>query len=455
MGTMIQAWRLGEPDYRGERFRDWPRDLKGHNDLLSLTQPDVIRTIHREYLEAGADILETNTFNSTAISMADYGMEELADELNVAAAGLARAARRGRGEGAWAPAFVAGVLGPTNRTASISPEVNDPGFRNVTFEQLVEAYGDDARGLLDGGADLLLVETIFDTLNAKAAIFAIEELFDQLGWRVPVMISVTIIDRAAGRCPARPSRRSGIRFRMSAAERGHQLRPGAEGQCGRTRGSWPGCAGPYVSAYPNAGLPDEFAGLRKPREIGGSTGSSPRNGWLNLVGGCCGTTPTHSALAAAVSSASPDSAPAGPLLPAVRARSSPSAPKPTSSTIGERTNVTGSRIRPARPQDGDTKGRCALRASRSRRAKHPRRQHGRGLARRREGHDDVSPPGGRRTGHRPGAGHDRQLEMVGHRSRAEMRPGQGHRQFDQPQGGRGEVSSTRPGWSGATARPWS
>ena len=176
MGTMIQRARLAEEDYRGERFRDWPRELRGNNDLLSLTQPALVRDIHAQYLRAGADIIETNTFNSTAIAMADYGMQDLARELNRASAQLARAAVREHSSDK--PHFVAGVLGPTNKTASLSPDVNDPGFRAVTFDQLVEAYGDALQGLLEGGVDLVLVETIFDTLNAKAALFAIEDTFD-------------------------------------------------------------------------------------------------------------------------------------------------------------------------------------------------------------------------------------------------------------------------------------
>src|SRR5215207_3412190 len=182
MGTMIQSYRLDEADYRGDRFSDWPRDLRGNNDLLSLTQPDIIRAIHSAYLDAGADILETNSFNSTAISMADYGMEELEFERRAPEV----------------PRFVAGVLGPTNRTASLSPDVNNPGFRNVRFDELVEAYTEAIRGLLDGGADLLLVETIFDTLNAKAALFAIDAYFAATEVRVPIMISGTITD-ASGR----------------------------------------------------------------------------------------------------------------------------------------------------------------------------------------------------------------------------------------------------------------
>src|SRR6266581_5851523 len=199
MGTMIQRARLAEEDYRGTRFRDWQRELRGNNDLLSLTQPRLVREIHLQYLEAGADIIETNTFNSTAIALADYGMRDLAREFNRAAANLARhAVREAESKNPQRPRFVAGVLGPTNKTASISPDVNDPGFRAVTFDELVAAYGEAVEGLLEGGVDLLLVETVFDTLNAKAALFAIEETFDEVGVRLPVIISGTITD-ASGR----------------------------------------------------------------------------------------------------------------------------------------------------------------------------------------------------------------------------------------------------------------
>ena len=199
MGTMLQTYRLTEADYRGTRFADWPSDLKGNNDLLALTQPNIVGAIQRQYLEAGADILETNTFNANTISMADYGMESLAYEINVAAAGLARGlANEFEAANPEKPRFVAGVLGPTNRTASLSPEVDNPGARNVTFDQLVVAYIEAAKGLLEGGADILMVETVFDTLNAKAALFAIESFFEQSGMRVPVMISGTITD-ASGR----------------------------------------------------------------------------------------------------------------------------------------------------------------------------------------------------------------------------------------------------------------
>ena len=259
MGTMIQSYGLGEQDYRGDRYADWTRDLRGNNDLLSLTQPAIIRAIHAAYLEAGADILETNSFNSTAISMADYGMEDLAYELNHASARLARGvADEFERRAPDVPRYVAGVLGPTNRTASLSPDVNDPGFRNVRFDELVAAYGDAIRGLLDGGADLLLVETIFDTLNAKAALFAIDAHFAATGTRVPIMISGTITD-ASGRtlsgqtteafwnsvAHARP-----LTVGLNCALGAKALRQYVQ-ELSRV-------APTFVSTHPNAGLPNEF-----------------------------------------------------------------------------------------------------------------------------------------------------------------------------------------------------
>jgi 5-methyltetrahydrofolate--homocysteine methyltransferase len=346
MGTMIQTYGLAEGDYRGERFADWPKDLKGNNDLLSLTQPAIIRAIHTAYLEAGADILETNSFNSTAVSMADYGMEGLVYELNHAAARLARDVadefeRRGPD-----PRFVAGVLGPTNRTASLSPDVNDPGFRNVRFDDLVPAYTEAARGLLDGGADLLLIETIFDTLNAKAAIFAVEALFEATGVRVPVMISGTITD-ASGRTlsgqvteafwnsvgHARP-----LTVGLNCALGARALRQYVQ-ELSRV-------APVFVSTHPNAGLPNEF-GLYDdtPASMAEVLGEFARHGLVNLVGGCCGTTPEHiRAIAEAVRGVTPRQRPV--VEPSCRLSGlEPLTIGPDSlfANIGERTNVTGSR----------------------------------------------------------------------------------------------------------------
>src|SRR3954470_17436794 len=347
MGTMIQTYQLGEQDYRGERFRDWPRDLRGNNDLLSLTQPGIIRAIHAAYLDAGADILETNSFNSTAISMADYGMEHLVYELNRTAARLAResADEFERAE-SDSPRFVAGVLGPTNRTASLSPDVNDPGFRNVRFEDLVDTYGEAIRGLLDGGADLLLVETIFDTLNAKAALFAIDSYFETAGIRVPVMISGTITD-ASGRTLSGQTTEA---FWNSVAHTrpliiGLNCALGAKALRQYVQ-ELSRVAPTFVSTHPNAGLPNEFGQYdESPEYMAGILREFAESGLVNLVGGCCGTTPAHiKAIADAVAGLPPRQ----PTQQQPRLRLSglePLAIGPDSifANVGERTNVTGSR----------------------------------------------------------------------------------------------------------------
>jgi 5-methyltetrahydrofolate--homocysteine methyltransferase len=347
MGTMIQSYHLGEKDYRGERFADWPRDLRGNNDLLSLTQPAIIRAIHQAYLEAGADVLETNSFNSTAISMADYGMEELVYELNHTSARLARdVADEFETRDPDTLRYVAGVLGPTNRTASLSPDVNDPGFRNVSFDDLVATYSEAVRGLLDGGADLLLVETIFDTLNAKAALFAIESHFDATGIRVPVMISGTITD-ASGRtlsgqtteafwnsvAHSRP-----LSVGLNCALGARALRQYVQ-ELSRVSPA-------FVSTHPNAGLPNEFGQYdESPEYMAGVLREFAEGGLVNLVGGCCGTTPAHiKAIAEAVAGLPPRR----PAAPAPRLRLSgleplTIAPESIFVNVGERTNVTGSR----------------------------------------------------------------------------------------------------------------
>ncbi len=346
MGTMIQGYGLGEADYRGTRFADWPRDLKGNNDLLVLTQPGIIREIHGKYLEAGADIVETNSFNAQVVSLADYGMQDLAYELNVAAARVAREAAD-----AWSaktpdrPRFVAGAIGPTSRTCSISPDVNDPAARNITYDALVAAYLEQARGLLDGGADLLLIETIFDTLNAKAAIFACETLFEQRGERWPVMLSGTITD-ASGRTlsgqvteafwnslrHARP-----LAIGLNCALGGKDMRPYIA-ELARV-------ADCYVSCYPNAGLPNAFGEYdERPADTGAILREFAASGLVNLVGGCCGTTPAHiAAIAAAVA----DQPPRTPSTPAAVCRLAGLEPLNLTSAlnfvnVGERTNVTGS-----------------------------------------------------------------------------------------------------------------
>nr|HQC72793.1 methionine synthase [Candidatus Competibacteraceae bacterium] len=346
MGTMIQSYRLQEADYRGARFRDWPSDLKGNNDLLTLTQPAIIREIHAAYLDAGADILETNTFNATTVSMHDYGMESLVPELNREAARLARevAAQYSTPE---RPRFVAGVLGPTNRTASLSPDVNNPGFRNIDFDTLVTAYTEAAQALIEGGADLLLVETIFDTLNAKAALFAIEQLFDATGSRLPVMISGTITD-ASGRTLSGQTTEafwnslSHIRplsFGLNCALGATQLRPYIA-ELARI-------ADTHVSAHPNAGLPNAFGEYDEtPEQMAAVIREFAESGFLNIVGGCCGTTPAHiRAIAEAVQDLPPRP------IPLIEARCRLAGLEPMNIgppirflNVGERTNVTGSAV---------------------------------------------------------------------------------------------------------------
>jgi 5-methyltetrahydrofolate--homocysteine methyltransferase len=325
MGTMIQRYKLSEADYRGERFKDWPSDVKGNNDLLNITQPQIITAIHKEYLDAGADIIETNTFSSTVIAMADYGMESLAYELNVTAAKCAREAIKQSGKQAW----IAGAIGPLNKTLSLSPDVNNPGFRAVTFDEVVAAYYEQVKGLVDGGVDLLLIETIFDTLNAKAAIFAIKKYFrensaplnlrqgvtsdsDVLNIKttsqipdfknppsegreaLPIMISGTITD-ASGRTlsgqtleafytsimHAKP-----LSVGLNCALGAKEMRPHIE--------ELSQIASCYVSAYPNAGLPNAMGEYDEhPAETAHFLEDWAKEGWVNIVGGCCGTTPDH------------------------------------------------------------------------------------------------------------------------------------------------------------------
>ncbi|RMF16734.1 MAG: methionine synthase, partial [Candidatus Dadabacteria bacterium] len=347
MGTMIQHVGLTEADYRGARFADWPSDLKGNNDLLSLTQPDVIRSIHDQYLAAGADFVETNTFNSTSIAQADYGMSDLAYELNVAGARLAREATT-----AWSsktpdqPRFVIGVLGPTNRTASISPDVNDPGYRAVTFADLVDAYSDAARGLLDGGADLLMIETVFDTLNCKAAIYAARQVLRERRLDVPLMVSGTITD-ASGRTLSGQTTEAfeisvshGDLFSigLNCALGPKQLRPYVETLAGRAES--------YVSAHPNAGLPDEFGEYTEgPDEVADTLAEFADAGFLNIVGGCCGTTPDHiAAIADRMRSKAPRTPqPHRPILRLSGLEPLEVTEQTNFVNIGERTNVAGSR----------------------------------------------------------------------------------------------------------------
>jgi len=349
MGTMIQGYALSESDYRGARFAAHSHDLKGNNDLLTLTCPQIIREIHEQYLAAGADVIETNTFNSTSIAQADYRLESIVRELNREAARIARAAAD-----AWTarspeqPRFVAGALGPTNRTASISPEVNDPGFRNVSFDELVTAYHEAIAGLVEGGADFLLLETIFDTLNAKAALFAIDEFFEQRGLRLPVIISGTITDASgrtlSGQTPeafwnsvrhARP-----FAVGLNCALGAKLMRPYIE--------EISGIADVYVSAYPNAGLPNPLAPTgydETPEQTASYLLDFARSGFVNIAGGCCGTTPDHiRAIADALRGVPPRK------VPVIERKTRLSGLEPLNIgddslfvNVGERTNVTGSR----------------------------------------------------------------------------------------------------------------
>ena len=309
MGTMIQRYNLQEADYRGERFKDWKSDVKGNNDLLSLTRPDIIKAIHTEYLEAGADIIETNTFSSTSIAQADYHMQSLAYELNVAAARIARKAidefainhqpstinPPSPGSGGQGDKYIAGAIGPMNKTLSLSPDVNNPGFRSVSFDEVSNAYYEQVKGLVDGGVDLLLIETIFDTLNAKAAIFAIKKYFrDTKKQELPVMISGTITD-ASGRTLSGQTLEAfytsiahakplsvGLNCALGAAE----MRPHIE-ELSRL-------ASCYTSAYPNAGLPNSMGAYEEePEETAHFLEEWAKEGFVNIVGGCCGTTPEH------------------------------------------------------------------------------------------------------------------------------------------------------------------
>jgi len=303
MGTMIQRHKLSEADYRGMRFKDWPTDLKGNNDLLCLTQPQIIKEIHKQYLEAGADILETNTFNAQRVSLADYHMQELAYEINLAAAKIAKEAINEFYEsGKVSPlggdvegAFIAGAIGPMNKTLSLSPDVNNPGYRALTFDEAVNAYYEQVKGLVEGGVDLLLIETIFDTLNAKAAIFAIKKYFhDTKQNELPIMISGTITD-ASGRTlsgqtleafytsvmHAKP-----LSIGLNCALGAKEMRPHIE--------ELSQIASTYVSAYPNAGLPNAMGEYdEQPEDTAHFIEEWAKEGFVNIVGGCCGTTPEH------------------------------------------------------------------------------------------------------------------------------------------------------------------
>ncbi|HHF3152233.1 TPA: methionine synthase [Vibrio diabolicus] len=346
MGTMIQGYKLEEQDYRGTRFADWHCDLKGNNDLLVLSQPQLIKEIHAAYLEAGADILETNTFNATTIAMADYEMESLSEEINFAAAKLAReVADEWTAKTPDKPRYVAGVLGPTNRTCSISPDVNDPGYRNVSFDELVEAYSESTRALIKGGSDLILIETIFDTLNAKACSFAVESVFEEMGIELPVMISGTITD-ASGRTLSGQTSEAfynslrhvkPISFGLNCALGPDELRPYVE-ELSRISES-------FVSAHPNAGLPNAFGEYDlSPEDMAKHVKEWAQSGFLNLIGGCCGTTPEHiRQMALAVENIAPRKLPDLPVACRLSGLEPLAIDKDSLFiNVGERTNVTGS-----------------------------------------------------------------------------------------------------------------
>ncbi|MFA9561499.1 MAG: homocysteine S-methyltransferase family protein, partial [Nitrospirota bacterium] len=346
MGTMIQNHKLNEADFRGTRYADHVCDVKGNNDLLVLTQPKIIEDIHVQYLQAGADIIETNTFNSNAISMADYQMETLAHELNVAGAQVAkRAAARVEAEQPGRQCFVAGALGPTNRTASMSPDVNNPAFRAVTFDDLSQAYYDQVRGLVEGGIDLLMVETIFDTLNAKAAFYAIAQYCEEIHRDIPIMASVTITDLSGRTLSGQLieafwnsiSHAHLLSVGINCALGAKQMRPYIE--------ELSNVAPIYISCYPNAGLPNAFGGFDEtPERMGADLRDFATQGWVNIVGGCCGSTPDHiRAIAEGVKDCAPHKKTHIPRMTRLSGFE-PLTIRPEANfvNIGERTNVTGS-----------------------------------------------------------------------------------------------------------------
>ncbi len=347
MGTMIQRHNLSEEDFRGGRFKNHPSNLKGNNDLLSLTQPEIIKEIHREYLAAGADIIETNTFNSTSVSQADYKTENLIYELNYESAKLAKeAVEEFTKADPNKPRFVAGALGPTSKTLSMSPDVNDPGYRAVTFDEMADAYKLQAKGLIDGGADILLVETIFDTLNAKAALYAVQELNEDLGTDIPIMISGTIVDMSGRTLSGQTT----AAFWISIAHTKNLLSVGLNCSLGPKQmrpfiEELSNIAQCYISLYPNAGLPNEFGEYdESPEAMTYVLEDYAKEEFFNIVGGCCGTTPEHiKAFAEMAKTASPRKIPQ--IKPYTRLSGlEPLVIRPDSNfvNIGERTNVAGS-----------------------------------------------------------------------------------------------------------------
>lgn len=308
MGSMIQTYKLQEEDYRGERFKNWHKDVKGNNDMLVITQPQIVKEIHRAYLDAGADIIETNTFSSQAVALADYDMQEFAYEISKEASKVAKqAVEEYLKDNPGAEKFVAGAIGPMNKTLSLSPDVNNPGYRAVTFDEVADAYYEHITGLVDGGADILLIETIFDTLNAKAAIYAVEKYFRDTNKRMPVMISGTITD-ASGRTLSGQtleafyisvSHANPISIGLNCALGAEQMRPYVE--------ELSEIASCYVSCYPNAGLPNAMGEYdESPKITAAIVSEFAKEGWVNIVGGCCGTTPAHiKAIADAVKNIAP------------------------------------------------------------------------------------------------------------------------------------------------------
>ena len=408
MGTMIQALKLDEEGYRGPRFDAWNREVRGNNDLLNLSRPDAVRDIHLAYFRAGADIVSTNTFSSTKIAQADYGMEGIAYELNHAGAILAREAALAAEKEDGRRRFVAGALGPTNRTASISPDVANPGFRAISFDELRTAYGEQVRGLVDGGADLLLIETIFDTLNAKAAIYAIAEICEERRLDVPVMISGTITDRSgrllSGQTPAAfwnsVKHANPVTIGLNCALGAQEMRAHiAEIGC---------VADTFVCAYPNAGLPNEFGYYdESPDFMAELLGEFAEAGLVNVVGGCCGTTPEHiAAIAKAVAGKTPRQIPELPqAVAAFRARSLHA---DAGNSLRQRRRA-HQRHRLGQVPQADHRRRLCRRAHDRARAggerrAGDRRQHGRGPARLGSRDGDVPQSDRRRARHRARAG---------------------------------------------------
>jgi 5-methyltetrahydrofolate--homocysteine methyltransferase len=451
MGTMVQRQGLDEHGFRGERFASHPQPLKNNIDLLVLSRPEIISAIHHGYLDAGADIIETNTFASTSIAQADYGLESAAYDLNVAGARLARAAADD-----WTrrtpdrPRFVAGAIGPTNRTLSISPDVSNPAFRASSFAHIRGAYREQVRGLIDGGADLLLLETIFDTLNAKAAIAAMLDEFEACGRELPIMISATITDRSGRTLSGQTLDAFYVSIRharpfsvgLNCAFGARELRPYVA-ELART-------AGEYVSCHPNAGLPNAFGQYEEqPSQTAALLRDFADAGLLNIVGGCCGTTPDHiRAIREAMDGLQPRQADCdrgeSPERFTQYAGLETLTVRPDSNLIvvGERTNVTGSKRFARFIADGQYVDAVTIALEQVRGGANILDVNmDEGDARLGVGDDDVSQRHRDRAGDRPAADHDRQLEMVCPRSGARVRAGQGDRQLDQPQGRRSRFSA--------------